>query len=71
MNGWQPIETAPKDGSLVDLWCVHTTMPAVRSADMSWRRGKWRQPWGQELNPGWHASHWMPPPDPPNPSPEL
>jgi len=21
-NDWQPIETAPKDGSLVDLWCM-------------------------------------------------
>lgn len=67
MSDWRTIDTAPKDGTLVDLWCVHTTFPPGRSANMRWFGGEWREAapmiWG--LNPGWHATHWMPLPEPP------
>lgn len=65
-HGWLPIETAPKDGTVVDLWCVHPQHPACMSRDMLFEREKWRSDrWGDELNPGWEATHWHPMPAPP------
>src|SRR6188508_1593427 len=49
---WRPIAEALRDGSPIDLWCVHTSIPAMRSASMEWRRGKWVDWLGQPLNPG-------------------
>lgn len=66
---WQPIETAPKNGTLVDLW-----FPGIgRKTDWEW--------WGDDLHePGWchrpknggyayhpntSPTHWMLPPKPP------
>ena len=70
---WQPIETAPKDGTKIDLW-AKAWLPAfdrfefMRFADCWWWNGdsmsnsdaKW-----MELHRDWHATHWMPLPSPP------
>jgi hypothetical protein len=59
---WQPIETAPKDGTTVDLWSGHHQR---RWADCCWNDGKWwvynngYEPY--EFDP----THWMPLPEPP------
>lgn len=33
---WQPIETAPKDGTLIWAWLYDTGIKQVRYADESW-----------------------------------
>jgi hypothetical protein len=62
MTEWQPIETAPKDGTLVDLW---SGLHGNRWTDYSWAAGRWwRYSFGYEpfeFNP----THWMPIPSPP------
>lgn len=69
MNEWQPIETAPRDGSRVLVWSKHYIWNGVYTAY-----------WGRngELNPfSWigghcrvshidHPTHWMPLPEPPS-----
>lgn len=68
---WQPIETAPKDGTLIDLWVVnHLTWNkrGRRVIDRKW--GPCINWMGQEHD-GWALSeddeptHWMQPPKPP------
>ena len=39
-NQWQPIETAPKDGTPVDLWCGGS-----RRTDCEWREPTDREYW--------------------------
>jgi hypothetical protein len=38
-DGWRPIEIAPKDGELVDLWCPGQSVPR-RVADAFYDRGR-------------------------------
>ncbi len=75
---WQPIDTAPKDGSKVDLWITPpngalTTGGYGRVSDCWFSGGKW---WlydetkyasdaGNCRSEVWHVTHWMPRPDPP------
>lgn len=42
---WQPIETAPKGGTAVDLWVStpHTLPSGRRVTDARWLDGKWRE----------------------------
>ena len=66
MSQWQPIETAPKDGTEVLLWLGQSQYPRSEL-------GRWDvdSPYG----PTWRCravhfsetlmSHWMPLPDPP------
>lgn len=72
---WQPIETAPKDGTWVDLWCGERDgYPAGRFENMSFRGGEWRHPsffshsdsYGTPLAA--MPTHWMPLPEPPAPN---
>ena len=68
MNTWQPIETAPKDGTLV-LTCVegvyYRPITGVWSSYHPNQAGKtcWRTSpvGGDKIAP----THWMPLPDPP------
>ena len=76
MSEWQPIETAPKDGTVVDLWNIK----GHRLTDIRWvvepRDGVahpncimdgWKRPsyvpW-ECLTPD-QFTHWMPLPQPP------
>lgn len=56
---WQPIETAPKDGTLVDLW--HPIFGRI--SDACWHRGVWNTARGDDFT---EFTHWQPLPAPPN-----
>ena len=74
-GGWLPIETAPKDGTRVDLWA-----DGGRQTNAFWERGEWlkhirfvfnrNRPSG-DMSGAWRSrvvadpSHWMPLPSPP------
>ena len=70
---WQPIETAPKDGTMVDLWGInHLThnKRGERIVNASWgvctdwmgnELEDWRHGRGEDYQP----THWMPLPPPP------
>lgn len=77
-NNWQPIETAPKDGTVIDLW-----VNGRRRACCYWDAfdydepddecDGWRQSYaecvpglgGFELGENEKPTHWMPLPNPP------
>jgi hypothetical protein len=54
---WQPIETAPKDGTKIDLWVVHETYRR-RVPDAYWL-GDAKQPpfFDDERMEGWAAAN--------------
>jgi hypothetical protein len=56
MSEWQPIETAPKDGTVIDLW--HTEYG--RMTDTWWDDGSWVV---TGTTKGF--THWMMPPEAP------
>lgn len=80
--GWRPIETAPRDGTYIDLWGEEesarfnrpSTPPMRRQASCRWERQ------GPTPGEGWYgfalrsgarilrATHWMPLPTPPSAS---
>lgn len=74
---WQPIETAPKDGTKVDLWCInhlHYAKAGQRVCNVDWgrvtdwmgnERDDWRHGHGEDLQP----THWQPLPPPPEAAP--
>jgi hypothetical protein len=80
-DAWQPIETAPRDGTYVDLWEVaRDRRHGKRIADVRWDRkrsfnggiGRVAQPdaWchrhgGQVWFSGYAVTHWRPLPPPP------
>lgn len=61
MNDWQPIETAPKDGTWILIWGDRwdCEQPDVGS----WDDDDWRDDEGAVLA---FATHWMPLPTPPS-----
>jgi hypothetical protein len=74
MSAWQPIETAPKDGTRVDLWAkawspFDDTFHHQRCANCYWVKqdtiGNSPAHW-VHLDSGWFPTHWMPLPDPPS-----
>ena len=70
---WQPIKTAPKDGTVVDLWVRPYTGRADRIVDMWWANGiGWRGPVRSEIREelARNATHWMPLPDAPDAAPQ-
>lgn len=62
MTTWQPIETAPRDGVMVDLWTEYWG----RIANCRWDQGKWwhLRKGHEESELG--ATHWQPLPAPPD-----
>lgn len=72
-DGWQPIETAPKDGTFIDLWHKEE----FRFTDCRWFTNRsgltaWHvQQGGRAYNagPASEFSHWMPRPKPPGRKP--
>jgi hypothetical protein len=73
MADWQPIETAPKDGTEIDLW---VKAPPTQLSGGSYGRvpdcwfafDEWRT-WdvfeGETVTVN-NVTHWMPRPEPPN-----
>jgi hypothetical protein len=70
MSEWQPIETAPRDGTKADLW----DRGGFRWTNQSWSVHQWSNGkpagapcWGpgSSGNPPPNPSHWMPLPAPP------
>lgn len=66
---WQKIETAPLDGTLVDLWIL-ASGTAFRAADFRWNGSAWAHEHGVTLdqyyaNVNMRPTHWMPRPAPP------
>lgn len=76
MSEWQPIETAPKDGTIIDVWlgdaderdvsfyCIPTSRRAV---GWSWKNGKFRPLGGLNIEMPTFVvpTHWMPQPPAP------
>ena len=76
--GWQPIETAPKDGTVIDVWLASTREwrppdgEAARCPDVKWMDGRgWccfddeEGSWLSIEDRYWSVTHWMPIPSPP------
>ena len=73
MSEWQPIETAPRDGTQVLLWGSYNQSVCVGA----WRRGGWdamhegsrviesESDFGTDYKKCDPPSHWMPLPEPP------
>jgi len=69
---WLPIESAPRDGTYVDLWmCGPNNSKGARVTDC-WFGGGWLKDYGRdgedtpEIMVGDKPTHWMPLPEPPS-----
>ncbi|MDE2019724.1 MAG: DUF551 domain-containing protein [Patescibacteria group bacterium] len=74
MNQWQPIETAPKDGTKIDLFVMSTASGrGGRIPDCVWQshKNKWKSHWFhgngfEATRVSWfEPTHWRPIPEPP------
>ena len=66
MTAWQPIETAPKDGTLIVavVNCYHTLEKHTEQfAVVFFNDGNWVSE--HPLSGGYDPTHWMTLPDPP------
>lgn len=67
---WQPIASAPRDGSLIDLWVDGERLPDCFWFTPEWTVGQWQQKYA-ETSPGCsfavqgNPTHWMQRPEPP------
>lgn len=74
---WQPIETAPADGTLIDLWIINylgegERLPHCKWDSWSYPSGEWVQQYAEASGAFFKAfddrekaTHWMPVPSPP------
>lgn len=74
VSEWQPIDTAPKDGTKVDLWLHIYASPRsfgmeddFRVTDAWWQDGKWVHRYRDKDAEIFsdYITHWMPLPEPP------
>lgn len=75
-DGWQPIETAPKDGTPILVWDESMGYYNAHSHGQDDRRyaiGYWRtksgKGWGNRNTSRPEPTHWQPLPDPPGEEP--
>ena len=59
---WQQIETAPRDGSNLILWCDGVTVGSWSANVHPWNDGNW---WIDGMQVTGNPTHWMPLPEPP------
>jgi hypothetical protein len=71
MTDWQPIETAPKDGTAILIWPAQSALTGstecmIISYVVRWH--DWKESWieasGEEYDT-FYPTHWMPLPPPP------
>jgi hypothetical protein len=67
MSDWQPIETAPKDGSVI--CCAEYWDGGWIFWPDYWR--KYLEPYGEGFGGCRRPTHWMPLPEPPRPPNEI
>jgi hypothetical protein len=76
-DGWQTIDSAPKDGTIIDVWLGNASEDDVqfycteggrRSPAWSWKQGKFRPLGGLDVAmPVFvEPTHWRPLPSPPS-----
>jgi len=68
LTEWQPIETAPKDGTMIDLLCSGTRIADCYYEDCKITNKTWHYcyfDWEQETVFCSNPTHWMPLPKPP------
>lgn len=59
---WQPIESAPRDGTEILTWCPQLYQGKGGCKILLWTRGEWHSlPFGRD----WRPTHWMPVPNGP------
>lgn len=74
MDEWQPIETAPRDGTYVLVTCAGPFVPAVvcwatdENGTSGWTDDPEFFAWPPLDLSGWPLTHWMPLPLPPDKS---
>lgn len=62
MSQWQDISSAPKDGTVIDLW---RGLNSFRLTNTYWRDGKWQWKHYRYDEADDQITHWMPLPAPP------
>lgn len=67
---WQPIETAPKDGTLVLLCCVGWPHSVLRDEPWPIKVGGWWKSHWDIFGASWEPTHWMPLPEGPSTYPK-